>query len=599
MARKAISQREEDRLLFVSAFKHAPIGMALIALDGRFLKVNEALCRIVGYGADELLKLTFIDITHPDDIYKDVVHADMVLAGQLETYELEKRYVHKEGHVVWARMIGSIVRDEKGAARYFISQIMDITERIHTERELRKHEELYRLISENSQDIISYFTPDLRVGFISPAVESVLGYKPEEVVGRPFTDFVHPQDRQTMSGQMADAATVWNRVRHKDGRYVWIETTFRAIRNRNGHVEKIVAVGRDVTDRRMAAEKLARQEEQYRQLVENSPDAVLITGSPTRGLYINEAGVKLFGGRTEEDRRSILDNPLRFVPPDYRNDAMERSMRVLRGETADFFEFPLHRLDGTVIETEVRSMPTVFQDEPAVYSIIRDTTERKKTQELLRNSEKLSVAGQLAAGIAHEIRNPLTAIKGFHQLMRSGEAKKEYFDILASELNRIEMILTELLVLAKPQQSRFERKNIVSLLRQVAALLETQAIMTSIRILVQGKEDALYILCDENQIKQVFINIIKNAIEAMPDGGDVTVGVDRIGERVMIRVTDQGRGIPESQLARIGQPFYTTKENGTGLGLMVTNKIVENHNGAMRIESQVGVGTTFTIELPV
>jgi two-component system, sporulation sensor kinase A len=159
---------------------------------------------------------------------------------------------------------------------------------------------------------------------------------------------------------------------------------------------------------------------------------------------------------------------------------------------------------------------------------LRDITQSKKAQEHLQNSEKLSVAGQLAAGIAHEIRNPITSIKGFIQLMKSGFGEKqEYFDIITSEIERIELILSELLILAKPQSIKFKRNDIRVLLSQVTTLLDSQAILNNVQFATEFKPGITHIYCDENQLKQVFINFIKNSIESMPKGGRITIQIDR------------------------------------------------------------------------
>jgi PAS domain S-box-containing protein len=597
MARKGYPHKE-DIALFDSAFRYAPIGMALVDISGRFLKINEVLCQIVGFSEEELLNKTFLDITHPDDIYIDVVHADQLLSGKLETYRLEKRYVHKEGHFVHAMLNVSIMRDERGSPLYFVSHIQERTGCGLADGELQNRGEMYRLIAEKSQDIIAYCSADLRIRYVSPAIKQLLGYEAEEVIGLKCIHLQHPDDLEPVKKLDGDVDTKTSRFRHKDGHYVWFECTYRIIRDSDGKIENLLSFNRDISERKQAEEKFALQEEQYRQLVEHSPDAVLIANME-RGLYINESGVRLLGGSSEEDKRTILENPLRFIPVQYGESGRLRNGLAAEGKTAEFFELELVRLDGQIIEAEARSVPTVFQNEPAVYTIIRDISERKRTLELLNNSEKLSVAGQLAAGIAHEIRNPLTAIRGFHQLMQKSGPKKEYFDILSSELSRIELILTELLVLAKPQQAKFASGDIVAIIYQVMALLETQAIMNNVRLMIRCTERSLFMMCDENQIKQVFINIIKNAIEAMPDGGDVIIEIKRTAERLLVRVSDRGGGIPQHLLPRIGQPFYTTKEEGTGLGLMITNNIIENHKGTMKIESRIGAGTTFTIELPI
>jgi two-component system sporulation sensor kinase A len=245
------------------------------------------------------------------------------------------------------------------------------------------------------------------------------------------------------------------------------------------------------------------------------------------------------------------------------------------------------------------SIPTTYFGEQAVQVILRDISDRKKTEELMLRSEKLSIAGQLAAGIAHEIRNPLTAIKGFLQIMQPDlKNHSQYFQIVFSELNRIEMILSELLMLAKPQETKFRRANLVSLLQDVAMLLETQANLNGVFIEQNHEDSNLLINCDQNQLKQVFINLFKNAIDAMPSGGKVKVHTRRDNNTVRIIVKDEGEGIPSELLERLGEPFLTTKEKGNGLGLMITYKIIEDHKGTICVDSKMGEGSTFTVNIP-
>jgi len=192
---------------------------------------------------------------------------------------------------------------------------------------------------------------------------------------------------------------------------------------------------------------------------------------------------------------------------------------------------------------------------------LRDITGWKMAQEHMNNSEKLSVA---------------------------------------SEINRIEMILSELLILAKPQAVKYEKKDMRVLLNQVITLLNTQAILNNVQFITKFTSDATDLYCDENQLKQVFINFIKNAIEAMPKGGEIRIQVSNDQNQLMrIQLIDEGCGIPKDVLAKLGQPFYTTKEKGTGLGFMVSKKIIENHSGHVHVESEVNRGTKIEITLPV
>lgn len=336
--------------------------------------------------------------------------------------------------------------------------------------------------------------------------------------------------------------------------------------------------------------------ERYKLLVENSIDMIAVIRNE-RWEYINDSGMQMFEVDREEEMlgRSIY---LHLQPKDH--IVMQRMLlqAVTKGGRAPV-EMDWFTVKGKTLHTEVVESSTKLSGRPVIQVIIRDISERKKNEELLINSEKLYVAGQLAAGIAHEIRNPLTSLKGFLQLITSGRQGKNYYDIMKSELNRIESIVSELLMLSKPQVYDLAYRDIRHIMADTVTLLEAQAILHNIAIEARLGDEPLWVRGVENQLKQVFINVIKNAIEVMLDGGVIKVACMREAEgRIVVRIADRGPGISDDQLAKIGQPFYTTKEKGTGLGLMVTYKIVDNHHGSIVVSSHVGEGTTFDILLP-
>ncbi|KAA9022616.1 ATP-binding protein [Niallia endozanthoxylica] len=214
-------------------------------------------------------------------------------------------------------------------------------------------------------------------------------------------------------------------------------------------------------------------------------------------------------------------------------------------------------------------------------------------------SEKHAVASQLAAGIAHEIRNPITAIKGFLQLiMADYKGEPMYFEVVESEIARVEAILKELMVLGKPAKIKYEKLSMQVLLDQVLMLMESHALLNNIQIVKRYNFRETTVVGDESQLKQVFINYIKNAIEAMPDGGTIFVeGFNPFKSTIQIQIIDQGCGIPSDMLGRVSEPFFTTKEYGTGLGMHVSSQIIEEHQGRVNISSN-NDGTCIEVILP-
>jgi two-component system sporulation sensor kinase A len=450
-----------------------------IDLSGYYIFLNPACEGIFGYSNEEILTKKFIEVTAFEDVTKVSAFFYKAIEGGIQNYDCKIN--HRNGQIVELNITNlPIVVDDEIIGVYGVAKnITDIKQR---RQKLKDSEELYRILTENSMDLITKTDLNGIYLYVSPVCEQILGYKPEELVGRSSYHLVHKEDLEKYTINHLHLTDIQTkalntfRMRKKNGDYIFLESLSNAFIKSNNDVE-IISVSRDITERIMA----------------------------------------------EEDR--------------------------------------------------------------------------KKTQELLLNSEKLSVAGQLAAGIAHEVRNPLTAIKGFLQLMKIEDEQKAYMEIIQSEISRIEMILTELLIIAKPQVMKFKKTAIQDLLKSVKTLLDTQAILNNIEIELDTPEVISEIMCDENQLKQVFINFIKNSIEAMPTGGEIKIQVTEAIDHVLLRFSDTGSGIPKENLKRIGEPFFTTKERGTGLGLLVSKQIIENHNGHILIDSD-GNGTSIEVTLP-
>ncbi|RVT57222.1 PAS domain-containing sensor histidine kinase [Niallia taxi] len=351
----------------------------------------------------------------------------------------------------------------------------------------------------------------------------------------------------------------------------------------------------DVTEEKKA---LTQNAQHYKSLFEHNPDAVFSFDLNGKYLSVNTAMEKLLG-YSEEEFLQLTYVPL--VSHDDIEKTTEYYENATKGTTQNYETKAVHK-NGEVVHVSVTNMPIIVDNEViGVYGIAKDITGQKLTERKLVKSEKLSAVGQLSASIAHEIRNPLTALKGFLQLMSSSEGKVtvSYLEVMSKEIERIELITGELLLLAKPQAHHFKLENIYGIIEHVTALLKSQALMNSIEIKVMY-EELPPIRCIVNQIKQVFINIIKNAIESMPSGGEITVNLKKKNKNTLfIQIADQGCGIPEDLIENIGIPFYTTKQRGTGLGMMTTLKIIEVHNGTMDISSEIGKGTIVNIYLPM
>jgi diguanylate cyclase (GGDEF)-like protein/PAS domain S-box-containing protein len=263
--KRAESALRESEQRFRGSFERAATGMALVGTDGRFLRVNRSLCEILGYPERELLGKTFQEITHPDDLEVDLGHLKRVLAGEIRTYQMEKRYLHKDGHVVWALLSVSVVHDEEDEPLYFVSQIQDVSERKNVERVIIESEQRFRSLVQNSSDIITILEADGTVRYVSPAVERVTGYKPEEQIGTNAFGSVHPDDKEQALNTLAEVLKrpglhppLEFRVPHKDGSWRYLEHVVNNLLD-DSAVRGVVVNSWDVTERKALVEYLSYQ----------------------------------------------------------------------------------------------------------------------------------------------------------------------------------------------------------------------------------------------------------------------------------------------------------------------------------------------------
>jgi PAS domain S-box len=348
---------------------------------------------------------------------------------------------------------------------------------------------------------------------------------------------------------------------------------------------------------RKAFEENRRMKDYLESFINHSNDAIYIMDLDGKILQVNRAFEGLFGYEESE----VLGSRYPVVPDTHRMEKRQMLGLLMAGKKLPPQETVRVTKTGELIPVNETISPIRDPDGTikAFASICRDMRSRNRMEELLRRSEKLTTVGQLAAGVAHEIRNPLTTLRGFLQLQQqSGKLNLSHVDLMLSELDRINLIVGEFLILAKPQATKFVTKDVRDVMQDVLRFLDSEAHLHNIVFKTVYTEESCAISCEENQLKQVFINLLKNAIEAMPGGGNVHISVQRKGDRIAISITDEGIGIPEEMISKIGDPFFTGKETGTGLGIMVSQRIINSHQGTLDIQSQVNVGTSVKLTLP-
>lgn len=322
---QAALQESEER--FRNAFDYAGIGMALVDLDGRFMKVNQSLCQMTGYSESELLATTFHAITHPDDLAADVTLAKRLLAGEIRSYQLEKRYIHKQGQIVWILLSGSLVRDSQDQPLYFIAQIQDISDRKSTEDQLRQHQQHLQYLLTSSPAVIFSTQPDpnYKLTYISENVANILGYVAQEFLnGANFwLNHIHPEDINLILQELPQRLKRGNysfeyRFRHEDGTYRWLLDEGKLIRDETGQPIEVVGYFVDISDRKQAELALSRSRELKEAIFNESTDALFLV-NPDTGLTIdcNQPAVDLFEATSEDELINIEGHTLqksRFTP---------------------------------------------------------------------------------------------------------------------------------------------------------------------------------------------------------------------------------------------------------------------------------------------
>ncbi|KZE63856.1 hypothetical protein AWM68_12125 [Fictibacillus phosphorivorans] len=386
----------------------------------------------------------------------------------------------------------------------------------------------------------------------------------------------------------------------RDGRTRFFDVYKVPVFHPDGSRKNLLVFGREITEKIESRMLLEESEARYRLLAENAMDMITTHKVDGTFTYVSPASYALLGKKPED---ILGDTGYGMLHPDDEEISRKAHDELIQGPCTKTIPFRLQHKDGQYIWLET-SCKSITDDTGKVVEIIgvtRDISERKKSEDLLRQSDKLSIVGQMAASVAHEIRNPLTSLKGFVQLLQESEQldASNYYNIMDKELNRIDQIMGQLLLLAKPQVRTYKKVCLKEIVEFVKSLLQPEAIVQNVQFNTEMTESLPLIYAEENELKQVLINVLKNAIDSMANGGEITIRGEVIDGNIHVSVKDQGCGIPAERIQKMCEPFYTTKEKGTGLGLMVSSKIMKEHKGKLHFSSIEGKGTTVSMILPL
>jgi PAS domain S-box-containing protein len=609
--------RESDER-FRALFAAAATGIAIAEPEGKYMQANAAYCQLVGYTEDELRSLDFAALTHPEDLELNVKLRKELIAGERDSFLLEKRYVRKGGGIVWVRHTVSATRSAVGDITSLIVIAEDISERKLAEKALRHSEERLRLITNLVPHGIFAKDSAGRHIFANPALAELAGLPVEQILGK--DDFELVADRAQAEAYRADdlavirsgKKTVISEELRTDlsGRTRILQTTKIPFTVAETGETAVLGVCVDVTEQK-------RVDARFRRLVDSNVQGVFFWNTTGQITDANDAFLRMVGYQ-RDDLTAGRVSWAAMTPP----ELVEQDERVLkelaRAGVCEAYEKEFIGADGARVP--VLMAPATFEDNPEEgFCFVLDLSERRKLEQQFLRAQRLESIGTLAGGVAHDFNNILSVVLSFASLILADLKPGDPLRADVSEIVRAGERATDL----TRQLLAFSRKQVLQ--PQVLDLGHVVLGMDKMlrRLLSEAIELSLIVppsppgrvLADPGQVEQIVMNLAVNARDAMPEGGRLIIEIADAeldaeyaelhhgvvpGSYVMIAVTDTGIGMDAATRERIFEPFFTTKEvgRGTGLGLSTVFGIVKQSQGHIWVYSEPGHGSSFKVYLP-
>lgn len=454
------------------------------------------------------------------------------------------------------------------------------------------------------QDAVMLTDCEMNIISWNKSAEIIFGYNEDELKGYHLhTILQHTGSPQGNAIEHAIGKLVEMKGVKKDGMVFPIELCLLG-----GKIDDTLyywGIIRDITERSMAEKELKESKEKLRSIVESAGIGIAVLDMKGRTIDCNKTLSDFLG--YDKDELLNIDVANLTHPDDLSNDYnLFLELIELKRKTYQIEKRYFHK-DGHIVWGRLTLSLIHDEDKQPIYAIgmVEDITERLELERQLILSEKYSAIGKLAAGLAHEIRNPLTSIMGFFKLIYQSKSKQEfdkYYDVLDNELHTMKRLITDFVLMAKPSAPERKLCNIHELVKETIQFMNSQAILKINKTIIYSDNSNDASVCiDPMQVKQVLINLIQNALEAVTEEGEVHVYThfQQGKNKLSIIIEDNGIGMNEEEMKQILNPFFTTKENGVGLGLSICYRIIENHGGRISCTSQKGIGTKFEVLLPL
>jgi PAS domain S-box-containing protein len=598
--RRAKLALEESDARLRAAFEDAAIGMAIISIDQEIIQVNNTLCEMLGFRADELVGRNLEEIAHPDEIGQAPLKALRILDGEKDVLSGERRFLHRDGKWVWTRTTSSLTRDSKGNPLYFVSQFQDITETKKAVEALKDSEMRFRGAFDDAAIGMALIDFNSKILDCNQALCQMLGYTKDEITTMTFAEFTHPDDLdkvpRIIDGKFENgksAVQLEKRYLHKSGHTVYTFVSSSIEYNEYGDPIYFISQFQDVTEQRLARDALATSEANYRNLVENSLQnyAIIQDG---RYVYVNQPFANTLGLARDEILSLTAEEVWKHVHPDDVGLLRQRDGQLQ--ETAQAIpksEFRYIRPNGEVRWVEGFIQPTEYDGRPATQIVEIDITERKSADDALRSNQEIlsrqkEELSDFAAVMSHDLRQSLHNALLFAELLQD-EYSQEHISGIMDMITSAQEILKKSLALAEAGRviGEVEEVDLGKLVDEVAnrEVNEPTAVC----------HDTLpVILCDRLKMAQILSNLFRNAVEH-GEAKHIEIETRREKNQLELLVTNDGHPIPEKLREKVFKAQASSVE-GRGLGLMIVSKLVDAHGWKICLDPSEK--TTFRITIP-
>jgi two-component system, LuxR family, sensor kinase FixL len=614
-------------------FGQPAVGVAYVGLDGRWLRLNDRFCEIAGHERATLMGLSIDDITHPDDLADDVADRENLRSRRVDRTSTEKRYVRGDGRIVWVKVTRSRVGGVAERADYIVAVVEEISARKEAESQLTSGEAQYRAIFDSAVEAMAVIDAEGTIQSINPSVERVFGYSSAELAGVNIKLLMPASigsrhdsylGRYRDTGQRAIIGIGREVIgQRKDGSVFPLDLSV-AEWTRDGQTF-FTGVMRDVSARKDAEAALIAQEAQYRAIFDSAVEAMAVIDAEGTIQSINPSVELTFGYSSAElagvNIKLLMPDSIGSQHDSYLGRYRDTGKRAIIGIGREVIG---QRKDGSVFPLDLSVAEWTRDGQTFFTGVMRDISARKDAETALRASEgrlrllqnefahlaRVNDLGEMAAAIAHEINQPLTAIANFLNagLSEPGDAEadseiQELLSLASAQALRAGEIVRRLreFVGQGNGERRAERAQGLTDSAMAMALIDARLSGISVERIADAGDTE--VLVDAVQIQQVLVNLLRNAVDALgsedPDGRRITVTTRR-GPRKSIQfiVADNGPGIAPDLRDRLFDPFVTTKAKGMGMGLSVCRRLIEAHGGTLGVKSGAGKGASFIFDLP-